>query len=152
MQHENTSSLVRNPHDLCVLPATRQLIWNKCHLKSSQHVSSNNVSCLRKAHPPHPACSCTPLEKLHLQWHLQWIKFSWAWLKFPLCLLAYFPFASLDCLLFMEADFSANQNSEPVLWSPLGSLLSNHFRHLSSKVCSATRHYSGLWVFLGHLC
>lgn len=105
-----------------------------------------------KLHPPHPACSCIPLEELHLQRHLQWIEFSWAWLKFALCLLVYFPFVSLDCLFFMEADFSADQNPKPVLWRPLDSLLSNHFRHLSSKVCSATRHYSGLWEFLGHLC
>lgn len=55
-------------------------------------------------------------------------------------------------MLFMEADFCANQNPELVLWRPLGSLSSNHFRHLSSRVCSATRHYSGLWEFLGHLC
>lgn len=54
-----------------------------------------------------------------------------------------FPLHPWTVCFFMEADFSANQNPKLVLWRALGLLLSNHFRHLSNKMCSATRHYLG---------
>lgn len=150
MQHENTSSLIRNSHELSVLTTTHQLLlkWMPLEIISACFFkycilpaqSSSTISCLL---PSWRASSAVTFTANQVFLSMAQLSF-----KFP----SSFPFASVNCLLFMEADCSANQIPEPVLSRPLGSLLSNHFRHLSIKVCSATRHYSGLWEFLGHLC